>query len=65
MIIIVGWNQVDEISHWCSENVGYLIWTNNISDWIGHGWYVSRVSNGLKLRIDNEEKRLLAALLWT
>lgn len=65
MIIINGWDRIDELSYWCSENVGDLLWTNNLTDWMGNGWYISRIGGGFKLRIDSEEKRLVAALLWT
>lgn len=65
MIKIEGWDKIEELSYWCNINVGNLLWSNNLSEWIGDGWYISRISSGFKLQIDNDEKRILAALLWT
>lgn len=65
MIKIDGWDKSEELKDWCTVNIGTLIWTNQISDWIGLGWYISRIDSGFKLQIDDERKRLIAALHWT
>lgn len=63
--IIPEWNTLEELVPWLTEHVGYLIWTNGITDWIGWGWVITRVSGGFQVGVDDPQKCTLALLKWT
>ena len=63
-MIVTGWQNIDELVNWCTLHVGPFIWTNSLTDWIGHGWSISRVSEGFEVNIVDEKLLLLGMLRW-
>jgi len=63
--IVMEWERCAELVEWCTEHVGHLIWTNNLTDWIGHGWGIARIGGGFKVQVDDPVKCTLALLKWT
>lgn len=63
-MIVSGWQNINELVAWCSKHVGPIIWTNTLTNWIGTGWTISRISTGFKLDIVDEKLTILAALRW-
>lgn len=63
--IVMEWQRCNELVDWCKDNVGHLIWSNNISEWIGYGWAITRVRGGFEVHVDDPVKCTLALLKWT
>ena len=63
-MIVSGWQNIDELVTWCTDNVGCFIWTNSLTDWVGHGWTITRVSQGFKVDIIDEKLLVSGMLRW-
>lgn len=64
-MIVLGWQDIDELVEWCTQNIGHIIWTNSLTDWVGSGWSLTRIKDGFDLQVTDDELEVLSALRWS